>query len=110
LASGKLSAKAERGKKIFEDTKVGCATCHLGPYFTDQKTHDVNTQCYYDRTSSFDTPTLIEVWRTAPYLHDGRYVSMKDVFKIGLHGDVAGDVGGLTDEQLDELVEYVMSL
>jgi DNA-binding beta-propeller fold protein YncE len=110
LVDGKLSAKAERGKKIFEDPKIGCLTCHPGPYYTDQKMHDVNTRCYYDRTSYFDTPTLIEVWRTAPYLHDGRYVNMRDVFKIGLHGDVSGDVGGLTDEQIDELVEYIMSL
>jgi hypothetical protein len=110
LAGGKLSAKAERGKKIFEDPKVGCATCHPAPLFTDQKMHDVNTRCYYDRSSQFDTPTLIEVWRTAPYLHDGRYVNMRDVFKLGLHGDVTGDVGGLTDVQIDELVEYIMSL
>ena len=111
LADGKLSAKAERGKKIFEDPKVGCATCHpSATYFTDMKMHDVNTRCYYDRTSQFDTPTLIEVWRTAPYLHDGRYVNMRDVFKLGLHGDVAGDVGGLTDVQIDELVEYILSL
>ena len=110
LVDGKLSEKAERGKKIFENPKVGCATCHSGPYFTDQKSHDVNTRCYYDRTSHFDTPSLIEVWRTAPYLHDGRYVNMKDVFKIGLHGDVAGDVGDLTDTQIDELVEYILSL
>jgi len=110
LVEGKLSAKAERGKKIFEDPKVGCAQCHPAPLFTDQKLHDVNTRCYYDTTSNFDTPTLIEVWRTAPYLHDGRYVNMKDVFKLGTHGDVAGDVGSLTDEQIDELVEYIMSL
>ena len=109
-ADGKGSAKAARGKKIFEDPKIGCATCHPAPLFTDQKMHDVNTRCYYDRTSQFDTPTLIEVWRTAPYLHDGRYVNMRDVFKLGLHGDVAGDVGGLTDAQIDELVEYIMSL
>jgi DNA-binding beta-propeller fold protein YncE len=110
LVNGKLSAKAERGKKIFDDPKVGCATCHLGPYFTDQKMHDVNSRCYYDFTSRFDTPALIEVWRNAPYLHDGRYVDMKDVFKIGLHGDVSGDVGDLTDTQIDELVEYILSL
>jgi len=111
LADGKLSEKAERGKKIFEDTKVGCATCHpSATWFTDMKMHDVNTQCYYDRSSELDSPTLIEVWRTAPYLHDGRYVEMKDVFKLGVHGDVAGDVGSLTDEQIDELVEYIMSL
>ena len=74
------------------------------------KMHDVNTQCYYDRSSEFDTPTLHEVWRTAPYLHDGRYVEMRDVFKLGVHGDVSGDVGGLTDTQIDELVEYILSL
>jgi DNA-binding beta-propeller fold protein YncE len=111
LVDGKLSAKAERGKKVFEDPKVGCVLCHpAATYFTDMKMHDVNTRCYYDQSSFFDTPTLHEVWRTAPYLHDGRYMDMKDVFKLGLHGDVNGDVGGLTDEQLDELVEYILSL
>ena len=110
LVDGKLSEKAERGKKIFEDPKVGCAVCHPAPMFTDMKLHDVNTKCYYDRKGSFDTPTLVETWRTAPYLHDGRYINMKDLFKIGKHGDVEGDVEGLTDQQLDDLVEYVLSL
>ena len=111
LVDGKLSEKAERGKKIFENPKVGCATCHPSAmWFTDMKMHDVNTQCYYDRSSEFDTPTLHETWRTAPYLHDGRYVKMRDVFKLGVHGDVGGDVGELTDTQIDELVEYIMSL
>ena len=111
LVDGKLSERAERGKKIFDDPKVGCAVCHPAEtYFTDMKMHDVNSQCYYDRTPFFDTPTLHEVWRTSPYLHDGRYVEMRDVFKLGVHGDTMGDVGGLTDEQIDDLVEYIMSL
>jgi DNA-binding beta-propeller fold protein YncE len=111
LVDGKLSAKAERGKKIFDDPKVGCYKCHPAPLFTDKRSHDVKTECYFDLgLKEFDTPTLVECWRTSPYLHDGRYVDMKDVFKIGKHGDVAGDVGGLTDEQIDELVEYVLSL
>jgi cytochrome c peroxidase len=111
LVDGKLSAKAERGKKIFEDPKIGCTTCHPAPLFTDLKSHDTNTRCYYDQgVSNFDTPTLVEVWRTAPYLHDGRYVDMKDVFKTGRHGDVSGDIGKLSDVQIDELVEYVLSL
>jgi DNA-binding beta-propeller fold protein YncE len=111
LVDGKLSAKAVRGKAIFYFLKVGCAMCHLAAtWFTDMKMHDVNTQCYYDRGSEFDTPTLHEVWRTAPYLHDGRYVNMRDVFKLGVHGDVQGDVGGLTETQIDELVEYILSL
>jgi len=110
LVEGKLSARAERGKKIFNDPKIGCAKCHPAPLFTDQKMHDVNTKFWYNDTSEFDTPTLIETWRTAPYLHDGRYLHMRDVFKIGMHGDVGGDVGSLTDEQIDDLVEYILSL
>ena len=48
-APGKLSAEAERGKKLFFDKAVGCATCHSGPYYTDSrlkkpfKLHDVGT-------------------------------------------------------------------
>ncbi|GHT13699.1 hypothetical protein FACS1894170_09970 [Planctomycetales bacterium] len=110
LVNGELSEKAKRGKKIFEDEKVGCAVCHVGEYFTDQKMHDVNTKCYFDRRSDFDTPTLLETWRTAPYLHDGRYKTMRDVFKLGKHGDVEGDVGALTDAQIDDMCEYVLSL
>ena len=110
LVDGKLSERAERGKKIFEDPKVGCLRCHPGEYFTDQKPHNVRTRCYFDTVDAFYTPTLIEVWRTAPYMHDGRYLTMKEVFKHGKHGDGAGDVSGLSDEQIDDLVEYVLSL
>jgi cytochrome c peroxidase len=107
---GKLSERAERGKKIFEDTKIGCVQCHPAPLFTDQKLHNVNTKCYYDRKDSFDTPTLVETWRTAPYLHDGRYINMKDLFKKGKHGNMEGNLEPLNEEQLDDLIEYVLSL
>ncbi|MDR1486161.1 MAG: c-type cytochrome [Planctomycetaceae bacterium] len=111
LVNGKLSAKAERGKKIFEDKKVGCVTCHPAPLYTDKKMHDVNSKVYFDHgKTDFDTPTLVEIWRTAPYMHDGRYTDLKDVFKKGKHGDVEGDVESLTDQQLDDLVEYLLSL
>ncbi|MDR2706621.1 MAG: hypothetical protein LBC02_12650 [Planctomycetaceae bacterium] len=111
LVDGQLSKRAERGKKIFEDPNIGCLFCHSGPYFTDTKMYDVKTQVpSYESRGKFDTPTLIEVWRTAPYLHDGRYVNMKDVFKLGKHGDVKGTVDQLTEEQLDDLVEYLLSL
>ncbi|MDR2754740.1 MAG: EF-hand domain-containing protein [Planctomycetaceae bacterium] len=111
LVNGRLSERAERGKKIFENPNIGCLFCHSGPYFTDTKMYDVKTQVpLYESRGKFDTPTLIEVWRTAPYLHDGRYVNMKDVFKLGKHGDVKGTVDQLTEEQLDDLVEYLLSL
>lgn len=53
-----------------------------------------------------DTPTLREVWRTAPYLFDGRAATMKDVFTVHKHGIDKK----VSDKEIDELVEYVNSL
>jgi cytochrome c peroxidase len=109
LVDGELSESALRGRIGFNE--VGCAICHPAEtWYTDMQMHDVNSRAFFDRTSFFDTPTLHEVWRTAPYLHDGRYVNMRDLFTLGYHGDTMGDVGGLTEAQIDDLVEYIMSL
>ncbi|MDO5567213.1 MAG: c-type cytochrome, partial [Planctomycetia bacterium] len=110
LVNGKLSPSAERGKKLFESERLACTKCHTGEYFTDMKMHDVGSRASYDQMDNFVTPTLREVWRTSPYMHDGRYINMKDVFKEGCHGDVFGDVAGLNDKELDDLVEYILSL
>ena len=107
LIDGKLSPAAERGRKLFFDPKVGCAKCHPEPLYTDMKMYDVGSRGELDRRDDFDTPTLIESWRTAPYMHDGRYSTMKEVFTKGKHG-----LNGvkLTPEQIDDLVEFVLSL
>ena len=67
---------------------VGCATCHSGPYYTDSslkkpfKLHDVGTGGD-DPTEKmgpkYDTPTLLGVYRTAPYLHHGKAKTLRDV-------------------------------
>jgi len=108
LVNGQLSEAAKRGEKIFKDT--GCATCHPKPLYTDLKMHDVGSKGQYDRRTTFDSPTLIECWRTAPYMHDGKYTTMKDLFVKGKHGKKAGDIDKLTQEQINDLVEYVLSL
>ena len=110
LKDGKLSPAAERGKKLFFDTNINCAKCHPEPLFTDRHRHDVGSRGQYDRRDAFDTPTLIECWRTAPYLHDGRYTTMKEVFAKGRHGKEGGDLDKLSDQQINNLVEYVLSL
>jgi YVTN family beta-propeller protein len=109
LVDGKLSPAAERGKKIFFDEAVGCARCHPEPHYTDLKMHNVNSRGQYDRRSEFDTPALSECWRTAPYMHDGQYTTMKELFLKGKHGgkDV---LDKLTPQQIDDLVEFVLSL
>ncbi|MBQ9873688.1 MAG: c-type cytochrome [Thermoguttaceae bacterium] len=110
LVNGELSEKALRGKAVFENEKYACAQCHVGEYFTDQKMHDVGSRADYDHQDDFDTPTLRGIWRTPPYMHDGRYVDLKDVFLDGGHGDVLGDVGDMTEEEVDDLVEYLLSI
>jgi YVTN family beta-propeller protein len=111
LVNGQISESAKRGKALFFSERVGCATCHPEPLYTDLKVHDVESKGPYDRKAfSFDTPTLIECWRTAPYLHDGRYVTMKQVIKEGKHGRKHGEVEKLTEQEIDDLVEFVLSL
>ena len=75
-----------------------------------QQLHDVGTRAEFDHRDDFDTPTLREIWRTPPYMHDGRYVDLHDVFMDGRHGDVLGDVDEMTEEECDDLVEYLLSL
>lgn len=72
--------------------------------------HDVGTRGRYDYHDRFDTPTLVEVWRTAPYLHDGRYVTLKELFIEGNHGLNASHRKKLRDQEIDDLVEFVKSL
>ncbi len=110
LVDGQLSEAAKRGKELFDSKRINCTECHPEPLFTDMKLHDVGTKASFDRKSEFDTPSLIEGWRTAPYLHDGRYVKMRDVIAVGKHGDVSGDVDTLTDQEIDDLTEYLLSL
>ena len=84
LVDGRLSPAAERGKKIFFDPKVGWRRCHPEPIYTDKKLHDVGSRSKYDSpTDKFTTPRLVEVWRTAPYMHDGQYLTIKDVLVRG---------------------------
>ena len=111
LVKGKLSPAAARGKKLFQNDAIGCADCHPSGLFTDQKSHDIGTRGQYDKpTDKFDTPTLVEVWRSAPYLHDGSAVTVRDVITSANKEDRHGKTSHLTPQQIDDLVAYVLSL
>ena len=111
LVNGELSEKAKKGREIFRDHKVGCTLCHHGDYFTDMRLHDVKTYTQEDfPLIEFDTPTLIEVWRTAPYLHDGSAPTIMDVLTTRNKEQAHGHTEHLTQEELEALAEYVLSL
>jgi YVTN family beta-propeller protein len=111
LVAGKLSASARRGERLFRSKEVGCTQCHPAPLFTDLQAYDVGTCGSYDRKNdTFDTPTLIELWRTAPYLHDGSSATVRDVLTKANQHNEHGKTSHLTAEQIDQLVEYLLSL
>jgi MYXO-CTERM domain-containing protein len=112
---GSFTEQAERGRKVFE--RAGCPRCHAAPTFTNSdggELFDVGTLL---PTSGhrlggdllgLDTPTLKGVWQSAPYLHDGRAATLRDVFTIA--GDAMGKVSTLSAQELDELVRYLQEL
>jgi len=110
LVNGGLSPAAKRGKELFFKEEIGCARCHPAPLYTDLKMHDVGSYNKYDRRTTFDTPSLVECWRTAPFMHDGHYLSVKELLTEGQHGFKGGEHPKLTDEQLNDIAEFVLSL
>jgi len=108
LKKGKLSAAAKRGQDIFE--KANCATCHPAPLYTNMKKYNIGTGRDREEDTLFDTPTLIEVWRTGPYLHDGRAATMKDVLDKHNADDKHGQTSDLTNAQIKDLELFVLSL
>jgi cytochrome c peroxidase len=111
LVKGRLSPAAERGKELFFSKTAGCANCHSGPLYTDMKFHDVGTVGKFDKpTDRFDTPSLIEIWRSAPYLHNGSAATVRDVLTGGNAADRHGRVRHLKPGQIDDLCAFLLSL
>ena len=109
LVHGQLSESAKRGQSVF--SRAGCAGCHPTPLYTDLHPYDVGTRRPFDKpTDKFDTPSLIELWRTAPYLHDGSAATVREVLTARNRRDRHGKTSTLTDQELDDLCAYLLSL
>lgn len=104
LENGKLSRSATRGENIF--IQNGCNHCHSGPYYTNLQQYEFGHPAGSDHKITLDTPTLVELWRTAPYLHDGSYYQLEDVFIVGNHGLDKP----LSAEDVSDLTAYLLSL
>jgi cytochrome c peroxidase len=95
-----LNAVERAGLKLFRGNG-GCTTCHIGPNFSDEQFH--NTGVAWREGSladegrfavsgnsrdhgAFKTPTLREIARTAPYMHDGSLATLEDVVEFYSEG------------------------
>ncbi|MEO7669783.1 MAG: hypothetical protein ABIW57_10625 [Polyangia bacterium] len=114
---GSMTADAIAGKAVF--AKLGCGFCHGGSDFTDSvrgQLHDVGTlnpgsgKRGGGSLTGIDTPTLLGVWETAPYLHDGSAATLRDVLTATNSKDLHGFVSSLTPQEIDQLVAYMLQL
>lgn len=114
---GTLTADAVAGQALFG--KLGCDFCHVGRDSTDSDRkllHDVGTLKPSSGTRAgtpllgIDTPSLLGVWETAPYLHDGSAVTLRDVLVTSNAEGEHGYVSALQPAEIDQLVAYLQQL
>lgn len=94
--SDEFSDQEVLGLHLFR-TKGRCVNCHYSPYFSDQKFHNAGLTYYgrfyedlglYNQTGKkedigrFKTPTLREVGKTGPYMHNGLFMVLDGVMNM----------------------------
>ncbi len=94
-----MSAAAVRGWNVWRD-KAGCGSCHAGILFTDLQYHNVGAGMDKPEPDvgrkkvsneekdmgAFKTPTLRDIAKSAPYLHDGSAPTLEEAVDFMLGG------------------------
>jgi cytochrome c peroxidase len=123
-----IDESAKRGFDLFNG-KANCAACHSGWAFTDASFHDIGTARNDDigrgklfPTSvklryAFKTPTLREVARRGPYMHDGSVPTLEAVIDLYDRGGIerpsrADEIRplGLTKDEKADLIAFLHTL
>ena len=126
-----LSDEQQRGLSVFRG-RGNCASCHVGPTFSDERFHNTGVAWQGSRFTddgrfgvtknehergAFKTPTLREVMRTGPYMHDGSFASLEEVVAYYSRGGNANPqldpeirVLNLTPSEQRDLVAFLEAL
>ena len=123
-----ISEPAKRGFDLFNG-KANCAACHSGWAFTDASFHDIGSARGDDwgrgrlfPTSvalryAFKTPTLRDVARRGPYMHDGSVPTLDAVLDLYDRGGIerpsrAEEIHrlGLTGAEKTDLITFLATL
>lgn len=128
--SAALSAAARRGLTLFEG-KGRCGPCHVGFNFTDESYYNLGVGMdrpnpdlgrhtvtkREEHKGAFKTPTLRDVARRPPYMHDGSLRSLAEVIALYNRGGtpnpwLSGEMRplGLTAEEQADLVAFLEAL
>jgi YVTN family beta-propeller protein len=114
-----LSEPAKRGKELFFSKETRCAECHSGPTYCGTWSggkivkYDVGTGSDDPGEKmgpEYDTPTLIGVYRTAPYLHHGKAATLEEVLTKYNPGDRHGKTSQLSADQRADLIEFLKAI
>jgi cytochrome c peroxidase len=80
-----LSEEANVGMQIFRG-RGNCTACHVGPNFSDETPHNTGIAWRNGTLADagagrgdFKTPTLREVVRIGPYMHDGALATLEEI-------------------------------
>lgn len=91
-----LNDSALRGLHLFR-TKARCMNCHNGPLFSDNGFHNIGLANYQQANEDlgrykvtrraedvgrFKTPSLREVMRTGPWMHNGLFNNMNEILNL----------------------------
>ncbi|MEM7475386.1 MAG: cytochrome c peroxidase, partial [Planctomycetota bacterium] len=122
-----MSISAMRGLELFRG-KANCVRCHTGSYLSDHEFHNIGLpipkeQPDYGREDitgkesdrgKFKTPSLRDVRKTAPYMHDGSLATLRDVVEFYNNGgieptnlDAMIEPLGLLKNEIDDLVVFL---
>ena len=128
-----VSTEVKQGHELFFG-KASCNQCHLGNNFTDSQFHNLGvgwnkkTRTFADEgryavtkkdadRGAFKTPTLREVTKHAPYMHDGSIATLREVVELynrggdkNPHLDPKIERLRLTDSEVSALVAFMQAL
>ena len=125
-----MSESAKRGLALFEG-KANCTRCHVGFNLTDGLFHNLGVGMDADEPDlgrfvvtgedkdrgAFKTPTLRDISRTAPYMHDGSVKTLEEVVELYVRGGEANEWLDakmvpleLTDQDKADLVAFMRAL
>lgn len=133
-----LSPNEIEGLNIFRSFVARCSECHTPPLFTNQQIAVLGTpepegmardvgaaQTFDDRElrGAFKVPSLRNITRTAPYMHSGRFETLREAVKFYTGGRGHAVPKGewlnihwhiwepdLKDVELDRLVDFLGTL
>lgn len=103
LQATREQAGIEHGRQIF--LRNNCIKCHAPPLYTSPEVYDVGM---HDKelNREFNPPSLRGIGHRDTFFHDARATSLRDVFEVHGH-QLAVE---LTDQQLDDLIQFLRSL